>query len=162
MHLGYSWSGARYMDFLLSIHWLIENGNFNESMNDILFETADLTYEQGFDWETWFEYELPTKPVEPDNTTLYTHGVNNGQAFKSAAVIYRQITPMNDTLKILSKKRIENMDKYHGQATGMFACDEHLAGRNPSRGTELCTVVETMFSMQVCFCLTCLSFCLLC
>jgi uncharacterized protein len=41
------------------------------------------------------------------------------------------------------------LDKYHGQATGMFTCDEHLAGRNPSQGTELCTVVETMFSLEV-------------
>src|SRR5215475_4352514 len=41
------------------------------------------------------------------------------------------------------------LDKFHGQATGMFTCDEHLAGRNPSQGTELCTVVETMFSLEV-------------
>ena len=31
----------------------------------------------------------------------------------------------------------------------MFSCDEHLAGLDPSHGTELCTVVETMFSMEV-------------
>jgi hypothetical protein len=28
----------------------------------------------------------------------------------------------------------------------VFNADEHLAGRNPTRGTELCTVVETMYS----------------
>jgi hypothetical protein len=41
------------------------------------------------------------------------------------------------------------LDKYHGQATGIFTCDEHLAGRNPSQGTELCTVVEAMYSLEV-------------
>jgi hypothetical protein len=30
-----------------------------------------------------------------------------------------------------------------------IGCDEHLAGSHPSRGTELCTVVETMFSYEV-------------
>jgi uncharacterized protein len=40
------------------------------------------------------------------------------------------------------------LDKYHGLPNGMFSCDEHLAGRNPSQGSELCTVVETMYSME--------------
>ena len=38
---------------------------------------------------------------------------------------------------------------YHGQATGIFTCDEHLAGRSPSQGTELCTVVEAMYSLEL-------------
>jgi DUF1680 family protein len=40
------------------------------------------------------------------------------------------------------------LDKYHGLPNGMFSCDEHLAGRNPSQGSELCTVVETLFSLE--------------
>ena len=47
--------------------------------------------------------------------------------------------------------RMHKMDRYHGQASGMFSCDECLAGLNPSRGTELCTVVETMFSYATMF-----------
>jgi hypothetical protein len=40
------------------------------------------------------------------------------------------------------------LDTYHGQATGIFAGDEHYAGKNPSQGTELCAVVEYMFSLE--------------
>jgi uncharacterized protein len=43
----------------------------------------------------------------------------------------------------------EILDRYHGQVTGIFTCDEHLAGRSPSQGTELCTVVEAMYSLEV-------------
>ena len=49
----------------------------------------------------------------------------------------------------LSWTKLGLLDRYHGQPTGMFAADEHLAGRNPSRGTELCSIVETIYSLNV-------------
>ena len=80
-------------------------------------------------------------------TPLETHGVNHGQALKVAAVEYRLT---GDTSERASYYRqLGALDKYHGLPNGMFSCDEHLAGRSPSQGTELCTVVETMFSMEV-------------
>ncbi len=41
--------------------------------------------------------------------------------------------------------------RYHGMPTGMFGCDEHLAGNMPSRGTELCTYVVLISSSRVSF-----------
>ncbi len=46
-------------------------------------------------------------------------------------------------------RMLEILDRYHGQFNGMFAGDECLAGRNPVQGTELCSVVEFMYSMEV-------------
>jgi DUF1680 family protein len=43
---------------------------------------------------------------------------------------------------------IEFLDRWHGQVTGMFTGDECLAGRNPLQGTELCAVVEFMYSLE--------------
>ena len=40
------------------------------------------------------------------------------------------------------------LDRYHGQVTGMFTGDECLSGKNPVQGTELCAVVETMYSLE--------------
>ena len=38
--------------------------------------------------------------------------------------------------------------KYHGVGYGMFTGDEHLNGSNPTQGTELCAVVEAMYSLE--------------
>lgn len=62
---------------------------------------------------------------------------------------YRQSHQDSDSQS--SHVRMAKLDKYHGQASGIFGCDEHLAGTMPSRGSELCTVVETMFSYEVLF-----------
>ena len=39
-------------------------------------------------------------------------------------------------------------DKNHGQTGGRFSGDEHLSGKSPDRGTELCSIVEYMFSLE--------------
>jgi hypothetical protein len=49
----------------------------------------------------------------------------------------------------MAAQAIVMLDRYHGQATGMFSCDEHLAGRGPMQGSELCAVVEYMYSLEV-------------
>ena len=115
-------------------------------------------FHQGFDWKGYFSGpDFPKEPVI--DATLFTHGVNIGQAIKSSGVWFRQSQNSSDYKS--SFDRIEILDKYHGQANGMFACDEHLAGTMPSRGThnhffyhtgtELCTVVEAMYSYEVLF-----------
>jgi len=40
-------------------------------------------------------------------------------------------------------RQLAELDQYHLLPNGMFSCDEHLAGHDPSQGSELCSVVET-------------------
>lgn len=144
--LGGTWSGARWQDLVLTVHWLLDYHSNGEEQ--FLWDLAETLHEQGFDWKGW--YAGPDFPkTSADKATLYTHGVNNGQALKSAGVWYRQSHNKSDWDS--SYQRIKTLDTYHGQASGIFACDEHLAGTMPSRGTELCTVVEAMFSYEVLF-----------
>lgn len=88
--------------------------------------------------------------------------MNNGQAIKSEAVWYRQSQDPSDVAS--TYLRMQLLDQYHGQASGIFrygkdlpssltsnSCSEHLAGLMPSQGSELCTVVETMFSYETVF-----------
>ena len=44
--------------------------------------------------------------------------------------------------------RSDVLDRHHGQPNGMFSADEHHSGRDPSQGTELCAVVESLYSLQ--------------
>jgi len=100
-------------------------------------------HDQGSNWEQWFE----TFTGDAGG-----HNVNNAQAIKSSGVWYR--VSKNETLHELSKSRMVNLDKRIGLPTGMFNGDEIIPfppTRSPSRGIELCGVVEAMFSWNTLF-----------
>ncbi|MGB6689187.1 MAG: hypothetical protein WBE76_15235 [Terracidiphilus sp.] len=80
---------------------------------------------------------------DPD---LATHGVNNAQAIKTGPVWSLVSGAEADRSAVL--KMLAELDRYHGLPNGMFSCDEHFAGRDPSQGSELCSVVESMFSLE--------------
>lgn len=137
-----SWAAERYQDFVLGVEWLLDNAP--QGAEAELMAVAHLAHSQGVDWEGWFE----TFSGDAGN-----HGVNNAQALKSAAVMYRLTG--NKTLPGLSRSRMTNLDTTYGMPTGMFCADETLCeapeNKMPSRGTELCAVVEAMYSYDTMF-----------
>ena len=50
----------------------------------MLWDFAELMHEQGFNWKDFYANNFPNDSVT--QATLYTHGVNNGQAIKSEGV----------------------------------------------------------------------------
>lgn len=147
-----AWAKFRWQDNVLAVLWL-----HDRSPDPKLIDLAKLLKEQGHDWRAQFDDFKLIKPfVKADlkaagggqsDISLSTHGVNNGQAIKTTPVWYRVSGEQADRDGLA--KMTAALDKYHGQPTGMFSCDEHLAGPDPSQGTELCTVVETMYSLEV-------------
>ncbi len=79
---------------------------------------------------------------------METHGVNNGQALKIAAMRYLVSGNRREELENF-RRQLSTLDRYHGMPNGMFTCDEHFAGLEATHGTELCTVVETLYSLEV-------------
>ena len=77
------------------------------------------------------------------------HVVNTAMATKAAALNWRLDQRASD--RAFAWRMIEMLDANHGQVTGMFTGDECLAGRNPLQGTELCAVVEFMYSLETLF-----------
>jgi hypothetical protein len=43
---------------------------------------------------------------------------------------------------------IKSLEEEHGQVAGRFSGDEHLSGKRPTQGPELCAVAEYMFSLE--------------
>src|SRR5262249_12450462 len=82
----------------------------------------------------------------PQEANLQSHGVNNAMAIKTSAVWWQVSGEESDREAI--HQLYQQLDRYHGQPTGIHSCDEHLAGLDPSQGTELCTVVEAIFSLE--------------
>jgi hypothetical protein len=148
------WGKYRWQDELLIVEWL-----YDRTGDDSLLRLARLLQRQGYDWIDAFanfKHTGVTSRAEVKAATergdrskaMETHGVNNGQALKTAAVRYRLLGEQATELTNF-KRQLAALDRFHGMPNGMFSCDEHLAGLDPSHGTELCTVVETLYSLEV-------------
>ena len=148
-----SWGRFRWQDQVLTVLWLNDR-----APDPALLDLAKILRAQGYDWMAQYEnfqYKEKMSSAHLDqmekmpgfkDIKLATHGVNNGQAIKTGAMWSRVSGADSDRQAVL--KTISELDRYHGLPNGMFSCDEHLAGRSPSQGSELCTVVEYMYSLE--------------
>lgn len=152
------WGKFRWQDEVLSVIWL-----YNRTGTPHLLDLARLLHDQGHDWTAQYANFKYTQRITSEflkldqgqglsDVALSTHGVNNGQAVKSGPVW--SLVSGSDADRKAVLHMIAELDKYHGLPNGMFSCDEHLAGLDPSQGSELCTVVEYMFSLEQSFAIT--------
>ena len=111
-----------------------------------LLDLACKLHAQGHDWEAQFANFQTKEKVTKETANLSTHGVNNAMAMKAGPVWWLITGDKGDHDSLY--QMLEELDRYHGQANGLFSADEHYAGRDPSQGTELCAVVESMFSLE--------------
>lgn len=137
----HEWAQFRWGDELISILWL-----YNRNGDVKLLELARVLAGQGFDWKGLVA-DFPFKEKTPKaDADMKNHGVNNAMAIKTEA-LWSLVSGSADD-RASSNRMIAALDQYHGQPNGLFGADEHLAGHDPSQGTELCAVVEEMFSLE--------------
>ncbi|MFD2147671.1 beta-L-arabinofuranosidase domain-containing protein [Mucilaginibacter antarcticus] len=74
------------------------------------------------------------------------HGVNLAQGIKEPLIYYQQ-HPEEKYIAAM-KKGFADLTKYNGMAHGLYGADESMHGNNPTQGSELCTAVEMMFSLE--------------
>ena len=135
----FTWGKFRWFESFISLNFLYEK--YGE---DWVCDLAKIIKKQGFDYNTTTEnWKKPSHAWK-----LNTHIVNMTMMLKSEAVSHDLLgEPYTDN----AEKLREILDKYNGTAFEGFTGDEVLSGIDPTKGTELCAVVEQMYSYEELF-----------
>jgi len=139
----YNWGKYRWFEGLIPAFYVYERTG-----DEWLLELARTLRAQGTDYQALYAREGITLPTPRRGLwTWDKHVVNTGMAVKAAALSWRLDRHPAD--REFPGSMLEILDRYHGQVNGMFTGDECLAGKNPVQGTELCSVVEFMYSLEI-------------
>ena len=128
------WAEFREADNLQAVYWL-----YNITREPFLLELADLLHKQGADFMGMYK--------RGDFKRICSiHCVNLAQGLKEPLIYYQQHP---DPIYVEAVKGIlKDIRQFHGQAQGMYGGDEALHGNNPTQGSELCSAVELMYSLE--------------
>ncbi|TRZ42232.1 beta-L-arabinofuranosidase domain-containing protein [Robertkochia solimangrovi] len=129
------WAKYRGGDNLLAVYWL-----YNLTGDKFLLDLADILYDQTFDFIDFFE--------NTDKISEYgvMHCVNLVQGLKTPVIYYQQ--KKDEQLIRTLDKAFADIKRYNGYPTGLFAGDETVHGSDPTQGSELCTAVEMMYTLE--------------
>ena len=143
------WRGVRAMENAVTGYWL-----YRQLKEPWILDVIESIQKNSSDWTTFYE-EFPWDsaavadrkiPLNWGPVGLTAHVVNNAMAIKYPGLWYQHSSDNRFRNAVFAG--IEKYDLHHGQVAGRFSGDEHLSGRSPDRGTELCAVVEYMYSLE--------------
>ena len=129
------WARYREADNLMAVYWL-----YNITGDSFLLDLADLLHKQGFNFTSYFTEDEGLKHLAS------IHCVNLAQGIKEPVIYYQQ-HPDRKYIEAV-ERGFRDMRLLHGQPQGMFGGDENLHGSSPVQGSELCSAVELMFSLE--------------
>src|SRR5690606_14794707 len=122
-------------DNLQAVYWL-----YNITGDAALLELAEIIHGQGFD----FTNKFLARDMLARHRSI--HCVNLAQGLKEPVIYYQQSKDPKHLEAV--KTGIKDIRILNGQAQGMYGGDEGLHGNNPTQGSELCSAVEFMFSLE--------------
>ena len=144
------WGNRRGADNLMVVYWLynitgepflLELGELihrqTHPYTEIFLERGDIALHGPFNEKQW---------TAKDSTAYPFHCVNLAQGMK-APIIYSQRDANPKYLQAV-RKAFDDLHQLHGLPHGLFGGDEALHGRQLTRGSELCTATEMMFSLE--------------
>jgi hypothetical protein len=129
------WARYRGGDNLMVVYWL-----YDITKDDFLLELGELIHKQTFDYTTAF---LERNMLATEGSI---HCVNLAQGIKEPIIYYQR----HKEQKYLDavKTGFADLRKFNGLAHGLYGGDEALHGNNPTQGSEFCSAVEMMFSLE--------------
>ncbi len=135
----YNWGKARWFECFISLNFLYEKYE-EEWMQDF----ARLLKEQGADYLSFMpKWERPL-----NKWTFETHIVNIAMCLKYEAVSHKLL---GEEYKDMAEELFKCLYEFNGTPLCTFTGDECLSGLSPIQGTELCSVVELMYSFEQLF-----------
>ncbi len=143
------WRGVRAMENAVVGYWL-----FRQTGDTAILSTIRSIEENSRSWKeqfTTFPWDsLAARegriPKIWDAVGLTAHVVNVAMGVKYPGIYSQQSGDPGDLEASLAG--IAKLDDHHGQVGGRFSGDEHLSGQSPLQGTEMCAVVEYMYSLE--------------
>lgn len=129
------WGQQRGGDNLMIVYWL-----YNITGDRFLLELGELIHKQTQDWTDIFLHQDHLRRQHS------LHCVNLAQGFKEPVIYYQQNKDPKQIQAV--KKAVKDMRTTIGFPTGLWAGDELLRFGNPNLGSELCTTVEMMLSLE--------------
>jgi DUF1680 family protein len=138
------WAESRGSENIMVAQWL-----YQKTGDKLLLQLADELAQQSYQWSNWFagrDWAINAAAHQDDKDWLHRHGVNVGMALKAPALDYQR----TGDLKYLGalKTGWSDIMTLNGLPNGAFSADEDLHGNLPTQGSELCAIVETMFSLE--------------
>lgn len=138
------WAESRGSENELVAQWL-----YQKTGDPKLLQLAAELDKQCYPWSKWFagrDWAIEGAAHQDDKDWMHRHGVNVAMALKTPALDYQRTG--NPAYLAALKTGYHDIMTLDGLPTGMFSADEDLHGNLPTQGTELCAVVETMYSME--------------
>jgi len=138
------WAASRGADNVLIIEWL-----YGITKEKFLPDLAAEIQAQSFPWSNWFagrDWVINAAAYQDEKKWMTRHGVNVAMGLKDPVVQYRHTG--NTSYLNAIQTGFNDLMTLHGLPMGVFSADEDLHGNNPVQGTELCAVVESMFSLE--------------
>ncbi|RAJ26888.1 beta-L-arabinofuranosidase domain-containing protein [Pedobacter cryoconitis] len=132
------WSKSRAGDNIEIVFWL-----YNITGERSLLVLAEKLKSQAYPWADIYTNNQFYFYGDDFHTK---HSVSVGQALKFPA-LYSQLEK-TAFYSAATEKGIDNLIRDHGQASGIASGTEFLAGKSSFQGTETCTVVEWMQSLE--------------
>ena len=138
----FSWGEFRWFEAFIAVNFI-----YSRYPEEWLVDLAKILKEQGADYNTYTE--TWKRPL--NKWTFYTHIVNLCMMLKTEAV----------SCNLLGAEYTDNaeylrgiLDKYNGTVYESFTGDECLSGLSAIQGTELCAIVEQMYSYELLYAYT--------
>ena len=130
------WGEWRGGDNLEVVYWL-----YNITGEEFLLELGDLIHSQTTRWTAMFWGE--TNELRTQNSM---HTVNLAHGFKEPVIWWQRSHDPKDLNA--PKQALRTIRHTFGLPTGLWAGDEQVHFGDPTRGSELCTAVEMMYSLE--------------